>query len=396
MLKQDHFKTSVYKTPFHERTSELNILNEWTRWKDYTVPNSYFRTDLEYFAARNSTAVFDVSPMTKHKITGNDSEAFVNQFFTRDMRKVAPGRVAYVVWCDEQGGVIDDGTVFHVRSGEYWLLCVERQLDNLGNSAVGFDVKIEEITDEIACLGIQGPTSCSILKAIGFEGVENLKPFDIKHYDYQGHEIIISRTGFSGDLGYEACMANDAALSFWDALFDNGEIYGIKPFGLDALDLVRIEAGLLVPGHDFMVAEDAIRPGSTRSPFELGLSWLVDLSKPVFNGREALIEEKKRGSRYTFVKLNINGNKPAEGAYLYNQSGKKIGNVTSAMFSPSAKANIAYASLHDPWKKGKDKIIAEIYYQKDLEWNKVMEEATIVTKPFFDPERRKVTPAELY
>ena len=179
-------------------------------------------------------------------------------------------------------------------------------------------------------------------------------------------------------------------------MFEKGKIYGIQPFGLDALDLVRIEAGLLVPGHDFMVAEDAIRPGSTRSPFELGLSWLVDLSKPVFNGREALIEEKKRGSRYTFVKLNINGNKPAEGAYLYNQSGKKIGNVTSAMFSPSAKANIAYASLHDPWKKGKDKIIAEIYYQKDLEWNKVMEEATIVTKPFFDPERRKVTPAELY
>jgi aminomethyltransferase len=145
-----------------------------------------------------------------------------------------------------------------------------------------------------------------------------------------------------------------------------------------------------------MVAEDAIRPGSTRSPFELGLSWLVDLSKPVFNGRQALLEEKKRGSRYTFVKLNINGNKPAEGSYLYNQSGKKIGNVTSAMFSPSAKANIAFATLHDPWKKGKDRIVAEIYYQKDLEWNKVMEEATIVTKPFYDPERKRITPAELY
>ena len=122
----------------------------------------------------------------------------------------------------------------------------------------------------------------------------------------------------------------------------------------------------------------------------------MDLSKPVFNGRQALLEEKKRGSRYTFVKLNINGNKPAEGSYLYNQSGKKIGNVTSAMFSPSAKANIAFASLHDPWKKGKDKIVAEIYYQKDLEWNKVMEEATIVTKPFFDPDRKRTTPAELY
>ena len=191
-------------------------------------------------------------------------------------------------------------------------------------------------------------------------------------------------------------MVNEIALNFWDELFEKGEIYGIKPFGLDALDLVRIEAGLLVPGQDFMVAEDAIRPGSTRSPFELGLSWLVDLSKPVFNGRQALLEEKKRGSRYTFVKLNINGNKPAHGAYLYNQSGKKIGTVTSAMFSPSAKANIAFASLHEPWKKGKDKIIAEIYYQKDLEWNKVMEEATIVTKPFYDPERKRITPAELY
>ena len=191
-------------------------------------------------------------------------------------------------------------------------------------------------------------------------------------------------------------MDNEIALNFWDELFGQGEIYGIKPFGLDALDLVRIEAGLLVPGQDFMVAEDAIRPGSTRSPFELGLSWLVDLSKPVFNGREALLEEKKRGPRYTFVKLNINGNKPANGSYLYNQSGKKIGTVTSAMFSPSAKANIAFASLHEPWKKGKDKIIAEIYYQKDLEWNRVMEEATIVTKPFFDPERKRITPAELY
>ena len=329
MLRQDHYKTSVYKTPFHERTSELNILNEWSRWKDYTVPTNYFRTDLEYFAVRNTTGVIDYTPMVKQKITGPDAAEFVNRFFTRDMNKIGIGRVGYVVWCDEEGQVIDDGTVFHIRENEYWLLCVERQLDNLENSAIGFDVKIEEITDDIACLGIQGPTSCSILKAIGFEGIEFLKPFDIKHYDFRGREIIISRTGFSGDLGYEACMANDVALDFWDALFEKGEIYGIKPFGLDALDLVRIEAGLLVPGQDFMVAEDAIRPGSTRSPFELGLSWLVDLSKPVFNGREALIEEKKKGSRYTFVKLNINGNKPAHGSYLYNQANKKIGTVTS-------------------------------------------------------------------
>ena len=348
LLQQDHYKKSYYETPFHSRTSELNILNEWQRWKDYTVATNYFRTDLEYFAVRNTTGVIDYTPMVKQKITGPDSAEFVNRFFTRDMNKISIGRVGYVVWCDEQGQVLDDGTVFHIKENEYWLLCVERQLDNLSISAIGFDVEIEEITDDVACLGVQGPTSCSILKAMGFEGIEQLKPFDIKHYDFQGHEIMISRTGFSGDLGYEVWMVNEIALNFWDELFEKGEIYGIKPFGLDALDLVRIEAGLLVPGQDFMVAEDAIRPGSTRSPFELGLSWLVDLSKPVFNGRQALLEEKERGSRHTFVKLNVNGNKPANGSYLYNQSGKKIGTVTSAMFSPSAKANIAFASLHEP------------------------------------------------
>ena len=189
MLRQDHYKTSVYKTPFHERTSELNILNEWTRWKDYTVSTSYFRTDLEYFAVRNTTGVIDYTPMVKQKITGPDAAEFVNRFFTRDMNKIAVGRVGYVVWCDEAGQVLDDGTVFHVRENEYWLLCVERQLDNLGNSAVGFDVKIEEITDEVACLGVQGPTSCSILKAIGFDAIEHLKPFDITNNDIEGQGV---------------------------------------------------------------------------------------------------------------------------------------------------------------------------------------------------------------
>ena len=317
MLQQNHYLKSVYETPFHERTSELNILNDWTRWKDYTVPNSYFRVDLEYFAARNSTAVFDYTPMIKHRIKGKDALEFVNRFFTRDMTKIGLHRVGYAVWCDEQGQVIDDGTVFHMRENEYWLLSAERQLENLAVSAIGFDVEIDELTDDVAALGVQGPTSASILKAMGFQEIEMLKPFDIKHYSYHGEEITISRTGFTGDLGYEVLMSNSVALSFYDEMFAKGEIYNIKPAGLEALDLLRIEAGLLQPGVDFMIAEEAIRPGSTRSPYELGLSWLVDLSKPVFNGKAALVEEKKKGSKYTFVKLNINGNKPAGGSYLY-------------------------------------------------------------------------------
>ena len=206
MLQQNHYLKSVYETPFHERTSELNILNDWTRWKDYTVPNSYFRVDLEYFAARNSTAVFDYTPMIKQRIRGKDALEFVERFFTRNMEKIGLHRVGYAVWCDEQGQVIDDGTVFHMRENEYWLLCAERQLDNLEVSAVGFDVEIDELTDDIAALGVQGPTSASILKAMGFEGIEMLKPFDIKHYPYQGEEISISRTGFTGDLDVIPCL----------------------------------------------------------------------------------------------------------------------------------------------------------------------------------------------
>mgnify|MGYP003316336652 FL=1 len=158
MLRQDHYKTSVYKTPFHERTSELNILNDWVRWKDYTVPNSYFRVDLEYFAARNSTAVFEYTPMIKNRIKGKDALEYVNRFFTRDMTKIGLHRVGYTVWCDEQGQVIDDGTVFHMRENEYWLLSAERQLENLAVSAIGFDVEIDELTDDVAALGVQGPT----------------------------------------------------------------------------------------------------------------------------------------------------------------------------------------------------------------------------------------------
>ena len=197
MLQQNHYLKSVYETPFHERTSELNILNDWTRWKDYTVPNSYFRVDLEYFAARNSTAVFDYTPMIKHRIKGKDALEFVNRFFTRDMTKIGLHRVGYAVWCDEQGQVIDDGTVFHMRENEYWLLSAERQLENLAVSAIGFDVEIDELTDDVAALGVQGPTSASILKAMGFQEIEMLKPFDIKHYSYHGEEITISRTGFT-------------------------------------------------------------------------------------------------------------------------------------------------------------------------------------------------------
>ena len=179
MNQKEHYRTAVYQTPFHERTSALNKLNVWHRWKDYTVSDAYYNVALEYAAIRNACAVFDLSPMTKHRITGPDALAFLDRLMTRDVSKIKPGKVGYTVWCDDNGQVIDDGTIFHLKPGDYRLCSQERQLEWLDRSAFGFDVNLVEETHDVACLAFQGPTSCAVLKAIGCAGVENLKPFDI-------------------------------------------------------------------------------------------------------------------------------------------------------------------------------------------------------------------------
>lgn len=393
MNKKDHHKTFVYPTAFHSRTSALNQMQLCHRWKDYLVADVYEDVALEYFAMRNSTGVFDLCPMTKHKITGPDALDFLNRLLTRDVSKLKPGRVSYCVWCDDDGQVIDDGTVFHMRPGEYLLCSQERQLDWLSISSLGFDVTITEPTHELAALAVQGPTSCSVLRKMGLQDIQNLKPFGIAWFDFQGSELMVSRTGFTGDLGYEVWIEVAKAEALWDALFEAGREYGIRPIGTHALEMTRIEAGFIQAGVDFLPADEAVRPGRTRSPFELGLSWLVDFKKPNFTGRRALLEEKEKGSRYNFVKLDIEGNKPAKDAFIYNGKKQVVGTVTSAMWSPTAKANIALASLQAPWGKPGDELYAEIYYQRELKWSRVMARATVVEGAFFDPERKKVTPA---
>ncbi|HET9474809.1 MAG TPA: hypothetical protein VFO82_13005, partial [Steroidobacteraceae bacterium] len=214
--QKEHFRTAVYQTPFHERTSALNKLNVWHRWKDYTVSDAYFNVSLEYAAIRNACAVFDLSPMTKHRITGPDALAFLNRLVTRDVAKIKPGKVGYAIWCDDNGRVIDDGTIFHLKQGDYRLCSQERQLEWLERSAFGFDIQMVEDTHDVACLAFQGPTSCAVLKAIGCTGVEKLKPFDIGYWPFAGGELMVSRTGFTGDLGYELWIDPSRALPLWD------------------------------------------------------------------------------------------------------------------------------------------------------------------------------------
>ncbi len=393
MNRKDHFRRAVWETPFHPRTSALNTLNEWHRWKDYTTADAYFDEALEYAAIRNACAVFDLTPMTKHLISGPDALAFLNRLVTRDVAKIKPGRVGYCVWCDDNGQVIDDGTIFHLRDGVYRLCSQERQLDWLTRSAYGFNVTIVEDTHDVAGLALQGPTSCAVLKAIGCEGAETMKPFDIRYFPFAGGELMVSRTGFTGDLGYELWIDPPRALDLWDALFDKGRIHGIRPMGTHALEVARIEAGFIQAQVDFHPADQAIMRDHSRSPFELDLAWLVDFGKPCFNGRRALLEEKKKGSRFRFVKLDVEGNKPARSAYIYDKDKNVVGTVTSAEWSPSAKANIAYASMHMPWGRPGDELWAEIYYQRELKWSRVMARCRVVEGAFWDPPRKRATPA---
>ena len=390
-----HVDTGRLRTPFYPRLAELDTLNTWHNRAGYSSAEALYCEDVEYFAIRNSTGVFDITPMTKYRITGPDALAFLDRLVTRDMKKIKPGRVAYAIWCDDQGQVIDDGTIFHLKEGEYRLCSQERHFAWLTTASIGFDVLIKEETAEIAALAVQGPTSYSILKNIGVNGLDELRPFGLIHNEFSGTELMISRTGFTGDLGYELWISPDKAIELWDALFEAGKFHGIRAIGTHALDLARKEAGYLAPFEDFLPAETTVRLGRTRSPLELGMEWLVDFNKDNFNGRRALIKEKEQGSVWRLVKLDIEGNKTADHSYIYAQeknNKSEIGFITSAAWSPICKQNIALGTVRRPFGKAGENVWVEIYYQREMHWNRVMAKAEVIDKPFWFPERRGKTP----
>jgi len=304
------YETRLLKSPFHPRIEPLNEANEWTRWAGYSTADCFNDLTTEYFAIRHVATLFDISPMVKYRIAGVDAERFMNRLLTRDIRKLRPGWVAYAVWCNDNGMTLDDGTVFRFSETEFRLCAQEHHLAWLQDSADGYQVKIEDVSEAVAALALQGPLSCAVLKVLGLAGIADLKPFAMAEFDFAGVSLTVSRTGFTGDLGYELWIDPAKALDLWDALMVAGEIHRLIPIGSQALNLARIEAGFIQTNTDFMAADHAVRADRPRSPFELGLDWLVDFDKGHFIGRRALLREKQNGSRYRLVGLDIDENNP--------------------------------------------------------------------------------------
>jgi aminomethyltransferase len=389
-----HFRTLRLDTPFQPRIDALMKRNDWYDWAGYRAPNSLWDEELEYFAIRSQAALFDISPMVKYRIEGPDAEAFLNRVTLRAVAKLRPRRVHYTAWCDDEGHVLDDGTLFRLAENRFRLCCQERHLPWLLDSAIGYDVSVAEETEAMAGLALQGPTSFAILREAGFAGVEQLKVFDLLDFPHQNGTVTISRTGFTGDLGYELFAPAELALSLWDRLMEAGQLLGIRAIGYTALNRARLEAGLIVANADFSTAEHALRADRVRMPDEIGLGFMVDLKKGHFNGRRAIEEaRRKKTLRRVLVGLEIEGNIPAEHAIVYHNKKKEVGLVSAAGWSPLAKRNIAIASLSRPFGDTvTDDLWVEIYAMRELKYEKLMKRAKVVPRPFIKLDRRTANP----
>jgi len=270
--------TQLKLSPFFERTSKLNESQDWRRWSGYLSATNYELThENEYFAIRTKAALLDISPLKKYLIDGPDASNLLDRLVTRNIQICKVGQVMYTPWCDENGKVIDDGTVQRLSESKYRITSAEPNLDWINHIATGMNVNILDDSETTAALALQGPNSREILNSISDTSINNLKFFYMMDTNFNGKKVSISRTGYTGDLGYEIWINHEDALAIWDLLLDKGKSYGITPTGLHALDISRIEAGLILLDVDYVSSRHAIIESRKSSPFELGLGWAVKM-----------------------------------------------------------------------------------------------------------------------
>jgi aminomethyltransferase len=392
-------------TPFHDRTAALCSSYRWTDWAGYYAVSSYtLPNDSEYYSLRHAAGIIDISPLFKYEISGPDAPQFLSRIMTKNIENIPVGRAVYCCWCDDFGKIIDDGTVFRLDTERLRVHTAEPMLAWFEQFERGFNVTLEDISAKIAAVAIQGPTSRDILRQISDMDMDALAYYQVKRAQLDKLPVLISRTGYTGDLGYEIWVDHAAALPLWDALMSAGKPYLLHPFGLDVLDIARIEAGLILNGVEFHNAAHCLVESQKSTPFELGLDWTVDLDREPFCGQQALKTEQAAGPQLALVGLELDWDEQASlyakhglpvqvhpgawrsGVPVYDNGGsRQIGKATSGAWSPMIKKNLALASV--------DSRYAEIGSRLKIEYTVEYQRETVVAEvactPFYNPAHKK-------
>ena len=393
-------------TAVHERTFALCESLNYREWSGYYAVSAYeTHHEHEYNAIRNAAALIDVSPLFKYFVTGADAARFVDRLITRDVSKMAVGQVYYTPWCDERGKVIDDGTVSRLEEQTFRWTAADPSLRWFRQNAAGMKVEIEDISEDVAALALQGPTSARVLRAASTADISGLKYFRVTQGTIGGVPVDISRTGYTGDLGYEIWMPARDAVRVWDALMSHGRPFDIKPAGMLALDVARVEAGLLLIDVDFFSSKKALIGNQLYTPYEMGLGRLVSLDKSRFIGQRALRDEHAKGHRRQVVGLELDwteverlydeaGLPPVVGATASRvavpvyRGGRQIGRATTTTWSPVLKRLIALATLDRPHHAEGTVVQVEV----TIEAVRHRVGARVVRTPFFNPARKTAVP----
>ena len=393
-------------TPLHSRTSLLCETSEWRDWSGYLSAVAYQPShEVEYFAVRNAAGLLDVSPLYKHEVSGPDAVRLVNRVMTRDVAHCRVGQVMYSPWCDEHGKVIDDGTISRLGPTHFRLTAADPSLRWFQDVGYGMDAEVRDVSTGLAALALQGPSSRAILQEIfKVPELETLPYYHLLQIEFEKKPLTITRTGYTGDLGYELWVGPEDAPPLWDRLMETGRNYGLLPVGLAALDMLRVEAGLLLIEVDYTSSLHARIPQQKSSPYEIGLGWAVNLNKADFIGKRALADEKRHGSPRSFVGLEVEWmeleklygkvNLPPQVAGrasripvpLYS-NGRHIGQATSLVFSPILKKYLALATVGNQYVKTGSDIQIEV----TVEYERRRAPAQVSRLPFFDPPRKKAT-----
>ncbi|MGH2682447.1 MAG: aminomethyltransferase family protein [Actinomycetota bacterium] len=394
-------------TAFHERTAALNRKGQWREWSGYFAATSYAdHHDIEYNAIREAAALIDVSPLFKYSVTGPDAVRLIDRVIVRDATRLGVGQVWYTCWCNEEGKVLDDGTVTRLEDARFRWTSAEPNLRWIRMNGHGLDVEVEEISESTAALALQGPLSRDVLEAATGEAFGDLRFFRERPSSVRNIVVDVTRTGYTGDLGFELWVDADQAVDLWDALMDGGAGYGLRPAGLNAVDIVRIEAGLILLEVDYVSARRALNVEQAYSPFELGiLGRFTDLdNKPGgFVGRRALEAERAAGGpsrRLVGLEIDwdeIEGLFSSQGLYpmvpqVASRSHvpvfdgrRQVGRATSTTWSPVLKKNIALGSVTAAHEKPGTRVEVEW----TVEARRRRAGATVVDLPFFDPPRKR-------